>query len=213
MCEEVQSIMRGYTKTSCVVIPNFIDDFPEDVDVHKKESVCLAVGILDPIKGFDRLIKMAAQIVEKYPDWKFEIVGDGEQEAALRSLIQEYRMEDHILLLGRKNSEEIQQLMKKATIYCMTSYSEGFGIVLVEAMSCKMASVAFDVRVGPSSILDDHKNGFLVTDEQDFINRVEELMQDKELCERIGEEAYEKAKMFSKREVQKIWYNVFEKAK
>ncbi len=213
MCEEVREIMKGYTKVSCVVIPNFIDDFPEDVDVHKKDPVCLAVGRLHPIKGFDRLIKMASQIVKKNPDWKFEIVGDGEQEAELRSRIQEYHMQDHIILLGRKDSKEIQQLMKKATIYCMTSYNEGFGIVLVEAMSCKMASVAFDVRVGPRSIIDDKNSGFLVTNEQDFIDKVEQLMQDRSLCERIGEQAYENAKRFSKSEVQKIWYNVLEKAK
>ncbi len=212
LCEEVQQMMEGYTKTSCIVIPNFIDNIPLEVDVHKKEAICLAVGRLDPIKGFDRLIKMAAQIVERYPDWKFEIVGDGEQEEELKALIKQYHLESHVLLLGRKNSEEIQELMKKATIFCMTSYNEGFGIVLVEAMSCKAASVAFDVRAGPASIIDDEKNGFLVTSEQEFIKKVEDLIENKDLCISIGEEAYQKAKMFSRQEVQQIWYRVLEQA-
>ena len=102
--------------------------------------------------------------------------------------------------------------MLSASVYAMTSSSEGFPFVLMEAQSCALPIIAFDVRVGPGFIVHDGEDGFLIPEGDDdaFVKKLCELMGDAELRARMGARAAEEVRQFSRDKVAERWYSVIE---
>lgn len=210
--DEVKNIMAANQHCKIVHIPNFLEKYPEFVDVSAKEKIVVAVGRLDAVKGFDRLVRMFVKLHDSAPDWTLHIVGEGSERATLEKLIEENRAKDYISLVGMLDSVHVEQEMKRASIYAMTSKSEGFAFVIIEAQSCYLPTVAFDVRVGPGMLLEDGKTGYLVKDDDEdgYINRVLELMENEELRIAMGKEAQIHSLLYSRENVADIWYSVLE---
>lgn len=210
--DEVRAFMTGNTHTRIVHILNFLEHYPEYVDVERKEKVVLAVGRLEAVKGFTRLIRMFVKLHDAAPEWKLRIVGEGSERSLLEKLIIDNKAEDYIELLGMLDAEKVEDEMKKASIYAMSSLSEGLPFVIIEAQSCCLPTVAFDVRVGPGVLLDDGRTGFLVPDgdEEAFIERVLRLMESRELREKMGAEAQQHSLLYSRENVANIWFSVLE---
>ena len=211
LCEETKSIMKGYNQhTKCVVVPNFIENLP--VEDYNKEELIVAVGRLHKVKGFMRMLQMFRQIHAIMPNWKLHIIGDGDEYEVLKAEIYEHDMEGYVQLLGRMDEREISEEMKKASLYLMTSFSEGFPFVLLEAMSHHLPIVAFDVRVGPRSIVDE-SCGILVPDGNEtlFQSACVSLMQDEKRREIMGKKAYEKASYYTRNNVSSMWFSLLEK--
>jgi glycosyltransferase involved in cell wall biosynthesis len=95
----------------------------------------------------------------------------------------------------------------------MSSSSEGFPFVLLEAQSCAMPILAYDVRVGPGFIVHQGEDGYLVPegDEAVYEQRMLEMMAEPEMLRRMGDKAVEEAKEFSRENVANKWYSVIEK--
>jgi len=209
---EVKEIMKDNHHTRVVSIPNFLDHFPGEVDISGKDKTVLAVGRLDPVKGFDRLIEMFVRIHEKAPDWKLHIAGDGAEKNFLERLIHDNNAEGYIKLLGKLNGAEVEKQMLSAAIYAMTSKSEGIPFVILEAQSCALPCVAFDVRIGPSALIENGKTGILVPDgdEREFISRMLELMNSTELRKQLGIAARENSLLYSKEKISEKWKRILE---
>lgn len=210
LADEVQEMMKDNHHTRIVCIPNFLEALPERTDASNRKKILMAVGRLDPVKGFDRLIEAFSDIHTQAPDWQLYIVGEGEERKALEHLIQSFSLENHVVLTGQKNSFEIEQMMKEASFYVMTSHSEGLPFVLIEAFSCGLPAVAYDVRVGPRGVIEDQVNGFLVPDhdKQQLINQCLKLIEDDSLRQEMSEHAYKRSKDFSKEKVGKLWNTI-----
>lgn len=204
------SELLGSSHTRAVYIPNFIDSYPEKPDFYAREKIVLAVGRLNVVKRFDKLIKTFSLVHIKMPDWRLKIIGDGEERPALEKLIKELDAEEYISLTGTMNSDAIEQEMCRAGLYAMTSSSEGFSFVVLEAQSCYLPTVAFDVRVGPPFLITDEVNGVLVRDGDDaaFADKLVELMTDNEKRKALGEAARVRSLDFSKENVAKLWFEI-----
>ncbi len=212
LMDEVAEMMKENKKTKHVFVPNFLEHFPEVSPGAQREKTIVSVGRLHPVKGFDRLIRMFAVVSPKYPDWTMKIIGDGEEEENLRQLISRYKLENKVILTGKMDSADLENEMKKASVFAMTSHSEGLSFVILEAQSCGLPLLVFDVRVGAKMVIKQGENGFLIADgdETAFIEKLEELMSSPELCAQIGENAMKRAYDFSKENVAKIWFSVLE---
>ena len=97
--------------------------------------------------------------------------------------------------------------MAKSACFALTSVSESFGLVLVESMSCGTPPVAFDIRVGPATIIEDNVSGFLVPnrDEDLFAQKLIQLIDDAELRAAMSGRATERAAVFYKDHVLQQW--------
>ena len=124
----------------------------------REENNILAVGRLDRVKGFDRLIRAFARLENK--DWKLTIIGEGSERNVLEKLIYDLKLEDYISMPGR--TKAIEKWYKKSSIFVLASRIEGFPNVLCEAMASGCACVSFDCIAGPSEIITDKVNGYLV---------------------------------------------------
>lgn len=201
---EVGEMMRG-TRTKVVYIPNFLDRYPEEPDFAAREKTVFAAGRLNFVKRFDKLIRIFAAVHEKMPDWKLRIAGEGEER-----LIKELGAQDYVTLCGAMDAAGVEHEMCTAGIYAMTSASEGFSFVVLEAQSCYLPPVAFDVRVGPPFLISDGTDGFLVPDNDDaaYARRLEQLMRDDELRRAMGKAARTRSLDFSGEKIAQLWYEI-----
>lgn len=155
----------------------------------KRDNSILMVGRLIRSKNQDRLIEMFARINKL--DWKLVIVGydhlKQKNMERLQNLIEELKLNDRVILTGKQENVEEYYLTSK--IFAFTSTSEGFPNVIGEAMSAGLPVVSFDCIAGPSEMIEDGKNGFLipVNDYQLFQEKLELLMQDDVLRSKFGE--------------------------
>ena len=210
---EVEDIMRSHNSyTRCVAIPNFLDLTDVQNCFEHKEKTVIAVGRLHAVKGFERLINIWKHVSEQCPDWKLKIIGGGELESALLNQVKELGLEEKIEITGMLGHEAVMQEMCRGSLFVMTSYSEAFPFVLIEAMANGLPIVAFDVRVGPRAIIDDGQNGFLIEDNnyEAFVQNVNMLLADQEKCFNMGKNAILKAMCFSEEEVLKKWISILE---
>lgn len=206
---EVGEMMRG-TRTKVVYIPNFLDRYPEEPDFAAREKTVFAAGRLNFVKRFDKLIRIFAAVHEKMPDWKLRIAGEGEERPALERLIKELGAQDYVTLCSAMDAAGVEHEMCTAGIYAMTSASEGFSFVVLEAQSCYLPPVAFDVRVGPPFLISDGTDGFLVPDNDDaaYARRLEQLMCDDELRRAMGKAARTRSLDFSGEKIAQLWYEI-----
>lgn len=207
---EIKEIMMNNTHTNVITIPNFLEALPEDVHYEDKEKYMVSVGRFHEVKGFTRLLEMYAAIHEKLDDWKLVLIGEGEEEEKLKKYAAELGLHDKVIFTGKLTSPEIENWNRKSSIFLMSSFSEGLPFVLIEAFSCMVPAVAFDVRVGPRAVIDDGIDGFLVPDgnKELFIEKVVQLATDSNMRMQMSKSAYEKSNQFSREFVKKIWYNV-----
>lgn len=210
LVDEVREIMRDNRHTRLALMPNFLETYPDVTDLGGREETILAVGRLEPVKGFDRLIRCFRDIHRKRPACKLKIVGEGTERKRLEEMIREYELEDSVILTGRLDSVGVEREMLRASALAMSSHNEGFGYVIIEAMSCGLPVVAFDVRVGPGYIIENGVNGFLVSDgdEAEYAARLLALLDRDELRTAQAEKAMLRAKDFSKENIGKLWFDI-----
>jgi len=166
---------------------------------EERQNIVLSVGRLIDSKHHDELIKLFAKINK--PDWKLIIVGDDaikqQNKIKLQQLIHELGVEDTIELAGKRN--DVEAFYAKSKIFAFTSSSEGFPNVIGEAQSAGLATVAFDCVSGPSDMINDGENGFLIPlfDYAEFQKKLEILMANEELRNKMGKTAASDINRFS----------------
>lgn len=192
--------------TKVLYIPNFIDNLPNKKSDLKTKQL-ISVGRLNKVKGFDDLIDIFNSFQKIYPDWVLHIVGDGEEKQNLQNKINELNLQEKIFLCGNKLSDDLEKEYLNSSIFLMTSFSESFGLVLVEAASYGLPLIAFDSAQGAKEIIDNNKNGFLIADrnKKDFIEKISELIKDSEKRNLFSENSLITADKFSKNNISEIW--------
>ncbi len=194
---------------NCVVIPNSLS-FKTEIKTSWSEKKVLSIGRLTKQKGFDLLIEAAKELKNDFSDWKFEIVGLGEDEKMLKEFVSSYKLEDYVLFVPPTN--DVVSLYKSASIYCMSSRWEGLPKVLIEAQTCGLPIVSFNCPEGPAEIIENNKNGFLceIENPHNLAQKLKILMKDEPLRERFGKKAFESSKRFSVEIIGKKWQQLLE---
>ncbi len=197
----------------CVYIPNSIDKIPKEVaNLDKKRFV--SVGRLSPEKGFLDLLKIYSKIIKDYPDWTLDIIGDGEERVKLEEYIDKHNLKDKVTLHGFQGKDYIDKILHDSSIYLMTSYTESFGIVLIEAMSHGVPCVAFDSAEGAREIIQSGSNGYLVKNRSfdAYVLKVKSLIEKKEERKKIGKLARESVNKYTSDKVGSEWISLLEES-
>ncbi|EDP8374243.1 glycosyltransferase family 4 protein [Campylobacter upsaliensis] len=207
--QEQKALLEKHHK-NVIYIPNFLPKMP-DVITNHQQKVVLFLGRFSKEKGVLRLIDIWKKVQEeaKCREWNLVFVGDGVLKEAMQDKINKLNLNDTIIIKGFTNDVEKEYL--SASIYAMSSYSEGFGMVLIESASYALPSVAFDIA-GLSDIIENEKSGFLIEDGnlQEFAKKLQLLMRDENLRKTMGENAkIHTKKHFSKELVLQKWQDLF----
>ena len=203
--------MRTF-KCKCIYIPNAIENIPRTKSPLTGEHI-ISVGRLSPEKGYLDLLKIYLDLKKKKCKWHLDIVGDGSERSRLEKFIKENNLENDVTLHGFKNSKEIEKLMQKASIYVMTSYTESFGIVLLEAMSNGLPCLAFDSAEGAKEVITSGYDGYLIKHRnfKAMEKKILDLTKDIETRKELGKNGRCKVKGYISDNICEKWEKLFKK--
>lgn len=207
--EKAKNIYLSKNKHSNIaVIGNPISDFGISKSIPKKEKQVLMVGRLIKTKHQDKLIEMFAKV--DHPDWKLVIVGYDHLKQnhleRLKELAKDLKVEKRVVFTGK--NKNIEEIYSKSSIFAFTSSSEGFPNAIGEAMAAGLPVIAFDCVAGPSEMVLDGHNGYLIPlyDYRMFEQRLAQLMDNEEFRKFLGSNAREYIKIFSVEKICNAFY-------
>ena len=193
------------------IIPNPVTDYPECLsDVVKDEKRIIAVGRFSPQKHFDRLVDAFSMIADKYPEWYIEIFGSSTTEGRenIMRYISSKELKGRVLIYPP--TSEIYAEYQRSQFFVLSSDFEGFGLVVVEAMSCGIPVVSTDCPYGPSEIIEDGKTGLLAKmDTNDLAEKMEWMITHEEERTAMGIAARQAAARYRKEIVMPQWEQAY----
>lgn len=187
---------------------DYIYNFVPSNTVNKsspENNIFLSVGRYDKVKGYDRLIKIFKKFCNYDNSWKLFIVGEGAERKKLEQLIKKLSLEKQVILTGKTDS--VDDYYNKASIYLMSSYGEGFPMVIVEAMKHSLPIIAYSIPV-LYEILPDEDNLIEQDDEETYLRKMIELSSNLSLMNKYGEANLHKAENFYENKIIEQWKSI-----
>ncbi len=176
-----------------------IVDFPKVESPKYEKPTISCVARLVEYKRVQDLIKATSIIKKTIPEIQCKIIGTGSLDKQLKELTKELDLEDNIEFLGFvEKHEDVMKVVNSSDIFCLPSIVEGFGIVIIEALSLKTPFVAAEI---PPVVEASGRKGGLFYEPKNYeqlSRRILELLNDKELYESLQEEGYTQSKNYSK---------------
>jgi len=199
------------SEDSLFVIPHPYPFVIERSDFDERDNTkAVIISRLDAVKRLNFAIEIFAFVVKEIPEACLEIYGRGAEEENLKKLISSLGLENNVKLMGY--TDDPLALFKKAALFMMTSVAEGFGLTLMESICNGCPAFAFDIKYGPSEIIDDGRTGYLIPrfDKKMFAERIIGYFKNVELQKEMSENCYAAAPGFSNDKFLEKWFNMTE---
>lgn len=202
--------LKDNERIKLVRIPNILEGIPESTAEISSDNI-VSVGRLHPVKDFPTLINVFEKVQREIPDARLTIVGGGDEKDNLENLARELGLSHKVCVTGMVSKSEVEKYMLSSDIYVMTSLTECFPMVLLEASSVGLPLVSFDVPVGPKAIIEEGKNGYLIEhkDIDKMAEKVIELLRDREHLKELGKNSKEMASKYLAENIMPLWYDLF----
>lgn len=177
---------------------------------NSKAKRIISVGRLRPQKNFDRLLDVAAIVLPKYPDWAWDIYGEGPLRDCLEKKARDLLISEQVCFKGQ--SSDLYNLYSNYAFIVMTSDWEGFPMTLLEGAAKGLPMISFDIPTGPKEIIKDGFNGFLVNngDIQKMADRIITLINDECLRKDLSAVSRLTAEQFDIEEIVSQWKQLLE---
>jgi len=192
-----------------LAIPNIVNINKTDRYSDCCSKTVIFVGRLAKQKDIGSLLGIWEIVHQVYPDWALHIfAGYGNEENIWRPIIEQMNANISVC----PPTPNIIEEYLKSSILVLTSVIEPFGLVLPEAMSCGIPVVAFDCPYGPSDIITDGEDGFLIPnrDIQLFADKVCLLMDNPDLRQRMGKMGIVSSRRYEAKVIVPLWKELFE---
>lgn len=201
--------VKGDTKV--MYSPLCVDFIPEK-ESKKSDKNIVSIGRLSKEKGYLDLIDVFRLINDKDKECKLHIIGDGSEKSKIESKIKALNLNDFVTLYGYKDKDFIREKLNDMSLYLMTSYEESFGLVLLEASSYGIPSIAFSSAEGATEIINNDVDGYIINDrdKEEMANRTLELLDNKKKLATFGHEARVKCEDYSYESVKEKWLGIIE---
>lgn len=183
-----------------------LTDFSCSRNEYNEESArIMSCGYLAHIKGFDMLLDVAQKVFCEKPEWTWDIYGEGELRNSLKQEIYARGLEHHVHMMGYDT--KVQERYKEYSFFVLTSRAEGIGMVLIEAQKAGLPVVSFDIPCGPSDVIADGINGYLIPpfDVDKMAERIIELIEDSERRKNFSDASEKYHAEFGKQVILEKW--------
>lgn len=191
-------------------MPNPLPFMPE-VPSRRTEKVVTSIGRLHDQKGIDMLLDTWAEVAPLHPDWTLRIYGSGEEEdeALLKKQCTVLGLDGSVEWMGR--TSDVAGALRGGSVFVQSSRGEGFPLALMEAMATAVPCAAFDCAPGVHEIVQDGVDGLLARlgNTAELARRLDTLMSDKELRDRMGELGRGNIQRYTTGEVVRRWEELF----
>ena len=201
---------KYFPKANTFEINNFTD-FVVEKNIEKENTI-IAAGRIVPAKQFEELAIIWKKIHLNFPDWKNKIFGDGDPNTIinLKKTVSELKIENSFLIF--EATKNIKLEMQKSKVYAMTSQTECFPMVLLEAQICGLPIISYDCPNGPRNIINNEVDGFLIEDKNRilFAEKLSFLLTNKDLLIKMSQNSSVNVNRFNKSKIMTIWNNLFQ---
>lgn len=192
-----------------IAIPNPLP-FSSLIVSSQESKRVIAVGRYCHEKGYDNLFRAWAKVQNTCPDWQLVVFGDGDR-TVYEQMIDALSLDRNRCILKGRTSDIQTEYVNSSLAVCSSRF-EGFGLSIVEAMSCGLPVVSFDCPWGPRSIISDREDGILV--DNGNVNLLAEflimLMQDDNTRKNMSAKAVKNVRRFRIEHIAQQWKELFE---
>jgi glycosyltransferase involved in cell wall biosynthesis len=193
LTNDMKRVMQDIYDRDIAVVPNGINIAELSDDPGRKDGAVhggriLFAGRLTPVKGVQYLIRAMKRVHDTIPDARLIIIGDGRERGMLEALSIELGIQKYVQFGGKVPHEKVLSFMHQADVFVLPSLSEGFPMVIIEAMACGLPIVASRVG-GMPEIITNNTNGYLVEakDSETIADNIILLLQDEKLRKTISD--------------------------
>jgi len=213
--EAADYLAQAYPRARTLGIPNWLtwplpkgDGSASAAMGRTGRKTFVACGRFDKLKGFSRLITIFEGLKLRLPDWDLVIVGDGEDRVLLEAQVDQAKLHDRVFFPGWV--ADMESIFRSGDLFVFPSISEGFALVLAEAMACGLPCVSYDCKVGPSEIIRDGIDGILIPlgDEKTFSAAMLRLATDEAERRRLAASCPAVLARLSEDAIQPLWAKV-----
>ena len=189
------------------IVINNPNTFSTDKRASLENKNFLAAGRFVELKGYDRLLEAFGRFCQENDQWKLYLVGEGPEKDRYLGLISEYGLKDRVIMPGR--TSEMEKYYLDSSIYMMTSWWEGWGMTVTEAMQYGLPVISFDM---PSirEIFGDRECGIIVemNNTDQLAEAMKQLAADPERLKKIGDNAVKQVAGFDSEAVCQKWLEI-----
>lgn len=180
------------------------------VDAGEKENWIITAVRLVYDKGIDFLAETAAEVLTKHPDWKWYVLGEGEERRLLEEAILKNGLEGRLIAPGLVSN--VGEYLDKAKMFVLTSRVEGLPMCLIEAKAHDLPCISFDIATGPSEVIEHGVNGYLIEpfDVDDMILKVNALIENDKLQKQFQNNAKNDIEKFQMKDIMEKWNRVID---
>jgi glycosyltransferase involved in cell wall biosynthesis len=186
----------GFNTDRVDVVPPGIDARFSPGGERSAHPLVVAVGRLVPVKRYDVLIRVLAELKSTHPGLEATIASEGYERRALEALRHDLGADDWIRLPGWVSDDEIVDLYRRAWVVASSSSREGWDMAVTEAAACGTPAVVTDIA-GHRDAVDAGRSGFLAANERDMVAKLDEVLGDDVLRKQLGEGALSHAARFT----------------
>lgn len=193
-------------------IYNWMDSLESIEKYNINSKKLITVGRFDYQKGFDYLSKVAKLILSKYPEWEWDIYGDGDEKIKqeMRNELEVGGVLSRVHFKG--NVKGTENIYPEHAMYVMTSRYEGLPLVLLEAKQYGLPIVSFNCPTGPNELVLDGKNGYLVENYnvERMSQLINQLIENDELRAEFSQNSMLDTDKFGKEKIIQQWIELIE---
>lgn len=173
-----------------------VEEIRKDLGLSSKDYVILYVGRIAKEKSIDFLINNLKRIIKKIPRAKMVIVGDGPDMKELMELSSKNKLDKNIIFTGKVSWNDVPKYYQLANIFATSSTSETQGLTVIEAMAASKPVVAVKDE-SFELVITDGQDGLFFTNDDEYVNSVIELYNNKSLTSHISSQARITANSYS----------------
>ena len=199
--------LSEWRSDNLTVIPNPLSFFPLGASALTSKRI-IAVGSHSYNKGYDLLLEAWTIVSAAYPEWSLDIYGRKDADLTYVKLARTMQLSN---VAFHDPVADIESQYLQSSIMVLPSRSEGFGMVLIEAMACGVPCVSFDCPCGPADIITNNEDGFLVPNGNvsEFAEKIMVLIGDRQLRMQMGDQARRNVGRFRSENIVSQWDQLF----
>lgn len=195
--------------SNVVLIPDPLPFSVQQVSSLSAKRI-ISIGRYAYEKGNDLLLRAWSIVQNSCEDWVLDVYGMGDREP-YRQLMSELGIDESRCHLYGSLADVKEQYLS-SSVFALPSRFEGFGLVIIEAMSCGLPVVSFNCENGPRNIITDEQDGCLVTpyDVEEYANKLLKLIHDKDYRQQMGINAYQASRRYAIENIATQWKDLFD---
>jgi glycosyltransferase involved in cell wall biosynthesis len=210
-----KAVLKAHKCARVEIVPEGVDYdfFRKYPEKGKRHDSVLFVGSLTALKSVDTLLEAFETVEKELPKATLTLIGDGDKSEELKKLSKKLGLK-RVYFMGSKTREDVAGYMKSSSLLVLPSVSEGFPLVITEAMASGLPVIATRIR-GIPEIIEDGKNGYLVEPKkpEELAEKIIFLLKHKEARKKMSLNNTEKSKNYDWDVITDKLLSIFERIK